>query len=455
MPTARIFLVNKRIVDSHLVCLGAVYLPSKITAFVLLIVLISTPMSAATEKMLFSFSSPDTAGADPVGNLIRDAAGNLYGATNLGGPENVGTVFELSPNGSRWTQTVLYSFPNQTVGYAPSGGLVMDKSGNLYGVTQFGGLHGYGTVYRLTPDGQGNWTETILKNFQSTSSRDGSEPFGTLTLDPAGNVYGSTIFGGQLGKSCGQGCGVVFELSPKKSGSWKYKVLHRFGGFRRGDGQTPTGSLALDGTGNLFGTTITGGSKGWGMVFELSPGATGWSETILHNFQGAPVDGAQPPDGMVFDSSGNLYGLTTAGGVLNDNCPYGCGTVYELSPNGGGWTESVLYSFSGGSDGAFPGCLYKGCGTPYGAIVTLQDGNIYGTASFGGNAPAYSGDGVVFELSPSGDQWMEQVLHTFTSSPDGQLPLGGVVFDGNGNLYGTTVNGGKGTNDGIVYEVSP
>jgi uncharacterized repeat protein (TIGR03803 family) len=417
--------------------------------------MLAAAQAPKAETVLYSFS-PANDGAGPLGTLIRDAAGNLYGVTNLAGASNNGAVFELMPQqGGGWAEKILYSFNGPPDGTLPSGGLVMDGSGNLYGVTQRGGTGYWGSVYKLTPDGNGNWTETVLRSFFSTD-KNGDSPFGSLTLDAAGNLYGAATQGGRFPQGCSSGCGLVFKLSPPKTktGLWKYKVLYRFLGPRHNDGQYPNGDLVFDAAGNLFGTTLEGGSKFWGTVFELTPGPTGWTEKVLYNFLGSPSDGGQPAAGLTFDAAGNLYGPTSTGGVLNNSCSYGCGTVFELSPNGGGWTERVLHAFTGGADGAYPGVAYPGSGAPYGAVITLSSGNLYGTTAFGGSQPGFSGDGVVFELSPLGDMWTEQVLHTFTSSPDGKLPLGGVIFDSSGNLYGTTFNGGAKGNDGIVYEIS-
>jgi uncharacterized repeat protein (TIGR03803 family) len=447
----------KNRIDSRYFYSAATFIMLTVAAFASMSLLAATVAQASNvETVLYSFS-PTSDGAGPLGNLIRDAAGNLYGVTNFGGAINAGAVFELTPQrGGGWVEKILYSFKNNPDGLLPSGGLAMDRSGSLYGVTQRGGTGDWGSVYQLTPDGNGNWTETILRNFFSSPDTNGNSPFGTLTLDAAGNLYGTTTQGGRVVGGCSQGCGLVFELSPPatKTGSWRYRVLHRFLGPRYNDGQYPNGDLLFDAAGNLFGTTLEGGSKFWGTVFELTPGPTGWTEKVLYNFLGSPSDGGQPEAGLIFDAAGNLYGPTSTGGVLNNSCSYGCGTVFELSPSKGGWTEKVLHAFTGGADGAYPGYAYPGSGSPYGARVTLHSGNLYGTTSFGGNQPGFSGDGVVFKLSPSGGTWTERVLHTFTSSPDGKLPLGGVIFDPNGNLYGTTFNGGAKGNDGIVYQIS-
>jgi len=299
----------------------------------------------------------------------------------------------------------------------------MDRAGNLYGAAN-------GDVYELTPDGQGNWTETILKTFKYPSI-----PVGCLTLDAEGRLYGAAT--GSLRNGC---CGFIYRLSPptKKGRPWKYLVLYSTRGFKHSDGAIPNGGLVFDATGNLYGTTELGGTYNYGAVFELSPGAKRWTEKVLYSFQRLS-DGGLPIAGLVFDAVGNLYGTTMSGGNAD------AGTVFELSPGAGAWTETVLHSFTGLSDGDGPV-----------APVTLHNGSLYGTTACGGNRSGCmqnGGDGVVFELSPSGGGWTEQVLHTFTSSPDGALPGGGVIFDPRGDLYGVTGYGGT-TGSGVVYKIS-
>jgi len=390
--------------------------------------LLTTPALAWNETILYSFAGPPD-GWDPGYNLIQDAAGNLYGITGWGGVFGWGTVFELSLQNGVWVETILHSFGGNGDGGQPGGSLVMDKAGNLYGTA-------HGVVYELTPDGQGNWAETILKAFKYPGT-----PFGGLALDGTGRLYGVASPGLHS-------FGLVYRLSPpaRKGRPWKYFVLYSFKGHRHNDGENPNGNLVFDAAGNLYGTTWSGGSYDWGTVFELSPGAKTWTEKVLYSFQGKS-DGALPNPGLVFDAEGNLYGTTNAGGNGKG------GTVFELSPNGGNWTEALLYSFTGLSDGDGPA-----------APLTFHNGSLYGTTESGGDRPQSNGDGVVFELTPSEGGWTEQVLHTFTSSPDGATPYGGVVFDSSGNLYGTTSFGGILNSNcfyagdpgcGVVYEISP
>ena len=391
---------------------------------------LTAPALAASETILYSFAgTPD--GATPAFKLTQDAAGNLYGVTLFGGVYGGGTAFELSPQNGTWVEKTLHSFGGTGDGFQPAGGLLMDSVGNLYGVAD-GGLN-TGIVYRLSPDGHGNWTETILKTFGASISL----PLGGLTMDAHGKLYG--VAGG--GGTNNYGKGAAFRLSPPaknaKIQTWKYAVLYQFRGSKYNDSAFPNGDLVFDAAGNLYGTADRGGLYKAGTVFELSPGTTPWKEKILYNFHDLS-DGGFPFAGLIFDAAGNLYGTTGAGGSPKE------GTVFELSQNAGSWTEMVLYSFTGLSDG----------GGPVGPL-TLRKGSLYGTAACGGNQPCGTGDGVVFELSPSGGGWSEQVLHTFTSTPDGSIPLGGVNFDSSGNLYGTTFNGGGVGNNGVVYEISP
>ena len=326
-----------------------------------------------TEQVLLSFDGTD--GADPLANLIFDAAGNLYGTTYAGGSYGLGTVFELTPSmGGGWTEKVLHNFGQGSDGSQPAGGLIFDAAGRLYGTTYFGGSNGYGTVFQLIPSAGGDWTEKVLHSFSGT---DGSNPvYGSLTFDAAGNLYGTTYAGGSYG------VGAVFELTPSMGGGWSEKVLHNFG--QGSDGSQPVGGLIFDAAGRLYGTTQVGGSFYHGTVFELTPEPGGdWTEKVLHNFSGG-ADGAVPNVGLIFDAAHNLYGTTDLGGA------YGWGTVFELAPSphavGGGWTAQVLHNFGQGSDGA----------DPYGTLIFDPAGNLYGVTEYGGAYHFY--DGTVFEL---------------------------------------------------------
>jgi uncharacterized repeat protein (TIGR03803 family) len=403
-------------------------------------VIFTAPAQASSvETVLHSFSGSD--GKYSAFSLLRDTAGNLYGVTRSGGANSAGTVFELSPQGNAWVTNTLYSFKGGTDGSQPSGRLIMDGAGNLYGVTGLGGVYGLGTAYRLSPGPNGTWIETILWSFNSA----GYNPTGGLTFDAAGNLYGAAYVGGRVcANASGHGCGIVFKFSPLAKGKWKYSVIYHFLGQKQNDGQQPNGDLVFDAAGNLYGTTFMGGTPGMGTVFELSPSPSGtWTEKVIHSFPPptGSSDGYRPPVGLIVDQAGNLYGAAF-GGVYSDNCKTFCGTIFEVSPSGNGWTETLIYSFTGSSDGAFPS-----------TVLGLNAGNLYGTTYSGGNKPGMSGAGVVFELSPSGGGWTQAVLHAFTNSPDGAVPSGGVILDGAGNIYGSTQVGGT-NGDGTVYQIS-
>ena len=273
------------------------------------ILFVTSTWAAAEEKVLHSFSG----GADgtyPYGGLIFDAAGNLYGTTTSGGTSNTGTVFELTPAaGGTWTEKVLHSFSGGTDGIHPYAGLIFDAAGNLYGTTDLGGAYGYGTVFELTPAAGGTWTEKVLHNFNNGGT-DGTRPYARLTFDAAGNLYGTTYGGGAYNSY-----GTVFELTPAAGGTWTEKVLHSFGSGT--DGLIPYGGLIFDAAGNLYGTTAYGGTNDLGTVFELTPKAGGgWTEKVLYSF-GDGTDGVSPLAGLIFDAAGNLYGTTQHGGTYN------------------------------------------------------------------------------------------------------------------------------------------
>jgi uncharacterized repeat protein (TIGR03803 family) len=269
--------------------------------------------------------------------------------------------------------------------------------------------------------------------------KDGANPHGNLIADSAGNLYGTTELGGEKGKYCGTtGCGIVFEEVKNSDGAYQERVLYRFQGGK--DGNTPWSGLTLDAEGNLYGTTLAGGGsrnceKACGTVFKLTKGSTGlWTETVLYAFQGGLSDGQSPGGQLLFDSQGNLYG-TTFYGAIGGCFEIGCGSVFKLTPGtDGSWTETLLYAFTGGADG----------GEPSGALSQDSSGNLYGTTEMGGGPLA--GGGTVFELSPSaGGTWSLSTLFNFVATTDsetGEYPIGGVILDSAGNLYGTTECGG-------------
>jgi uncharacterized repeat protein (TIGR03803 family) len=337
------------------------------------------PGGGWAEMTLYAFLG-GSGGNVPYGGLVSDNAGNLYGVTQYGGGgacgSGCGTVFSLKPNGGGWTKSTIYSFAGGD-GADPCGALILDKSGNLYGTTEYGGTYGIGTVFELS-HANGTWTETVLHSFSST---EGNGPLAGLISDSSGNLYGTATYGGS------GGAGTAFELT-QSNGNWTETVLHS---FNYSDGYSPTSSLIFGGLGNLYGTASGGGAKGLGTVYELSP-LTGIL-TTLYNFQGAP-DGSDPYGTMVFDKAGNLYGTTSYGGSgackLGFGYP-GCGTAFELVPGAGGsWTETLLYTFMGGSDGWLP---------QFGLVLD-GSGNLYSTTGLGGVNGACGGNGcgVVFEI---------------------------------------------------------
>jgi uncharacterized repeat protein (TIGR03803 family) len=446
---------------------------------------------------LYTFSASGDP-SDPNG-LVFDAQGNLYASSYLGGVNNDGTVFELSPASPGWTEKTLYTFTGAADGYTPYGNLIFDGSGNLYGVT-YGSKGGYGVVYRLTPSG-GGWTDSVLYTF--TGGSDGAAPQGGLVLDSAGDLFGTTSEGstanigtvfelvlasgtytenqifafpgtdgvdlqsGLVADTAGNlygtateggfnqcplagnaGCGSVFELSRSSNGTWQRTVLHNFTGTQNGDGGLPNGTLIFDSAGNLYGTT-SNSIYGGGTIFKLSPSASGRNYQIIYKFGSHHGDGEDPFSGLLIDAAGNLYGTTIAGGNGSYlNCSY-CGTVYKLAPTTGGhYFETVIYNFQGEGDGSYP----------LAGLTIDQAGNLYGTTSQGGINDGDQGFGVVFKLAPnSNGSWTQSVLYAFTGANDGGVPYGGVIFDNAGNLYGTAATGGDGCGYGcgVVFELTP
>lgn len=423
--------------------------------FALLIVALlvaSTPAAAQTEVVLHSFADNGTDGYQTYSGLVSDAAGNLYGTTLEGGThancygENIGcgTVFQLSPKiGGGWMEKILHDFDfNGTDGVNPSGNLILDSAGNLYGVTLYGGnglcnnsTEAGGTVFELSPNAGGSWTEKILYNFGANAT-DGCSPQGGLVFN-AGNLYGTTAGGGA------SNFGTVFELTPTAGGGWSENVLLNFDGV--GNGSDPLASLTFDGKGNLYGTAWNGGSNHQGgVVFELTPSTGGiWTEKTLHTFSAA--GGENPYASVILDKAGNLYGTVETGGSL------GHGAVYRLTPDdNGNWTETVLHDFdNNGADG------YE----PLGGLVLDAKGNLWGTTfGGGGGACKRTGCGTVFELSPAfGGGWTETV-YSLSSYAHGYWPASNLTFDASGtHLYGTTVNGGANGDCvcGTVFEFTP
>ena len=420
-----------------------------IVPFVLVVLFAAAHSALAqteTETVLYSFGLQSVDGATPWDSLIMDKEGNLYGTTEQGGEYGFGTVFELSPPAEKrgvWVETVLYSFGSQSEdGVNPYDSLVMAKDGSLYGTTYAGGANNVGTVFQLSRK-KGVWTETVLYGFGSAPN-DGSLPYARLVIDKNGNLYGTTYTGGA------NNLGTVFELSPPvvEGGAWAETVLHAFGGAPN-DASLPYAGLVVDKKGNLYGTTNEGGAYSFGSVFKLSlPAEKGgaWTETVLYSFGSQSGDGVNPFGSLIMDKKGNLYGTTTGGGA------YFYGEVFKLScaEESGAWAETVLYSLGSYSvDGAYP----------FDGLTMDKEGNLYGTTTGGGK---YS-FGTVFEMSPpakNGDAWTETVLYSFgRQSKNGEEPWDSLIMDKEGNLYGTTTEGGATTNCdygcGTVFKLSP
>jgi uncharacterized repeat protein (TIGR03803 family) len=392
---------------------------SSVISIALLILLASLAAYGQTFTVLYTF----TGGADggsPYAGLVLDNEGNLYGTTTAGGsgvfdcPTGCGTVFKVDTAGN---ETVLHNFgETSTDGEFPFYGyLVRDGAGNLYGTADYGGTHGSGTIFRVSPSGK--------EIFFSFEGSDGGFPSAGLVSDTAGNFYGTTYV---RGSGCPPyGCGTVFKINSKG----KETVLHSFTGAP--DGDNPFAGLVRDSAGNLYGTTAVGGAEGAGTVFEVEPNG---KESVLYSFcSNACLDGAQPFAGLVLDGAGNLYGTTFAGGAN------GTGTVFKVDSTG---KETVLYSFCsqpGCTDGEFP----------YASLVLDSAGYLYGTTEDGGA----NGAGTIFRVDKNGK---ETVLYSFCSLPgcaDGGYPYAGLARDTAGNLYGTASNSALAY--GTVFKLAP
>ena len=397
----------------------------------LVLAVASQSAQAQTFKVIHNFTGGQD-GGNPYAGLTMDKAGNLYSTAYTGGA-GYGTVYRLKRSGSNWVFNPLYSFAGNTDGANPEARVVLGPDDTLYGTTLFGGVvgcgpSGCGTVFNLRPPPAAcktalcPWTETVLHRF--AGGTDGNYPeFSDVIFDQAGNIYGVTYAGGS------GVVGTVYELT-RSGNSWTESVLYNLSG---NNGNSPN-AVIFDNAGNLYGTTFTGGLNNDGTVFELMyTSGIGWTENLLYSFQNGN-DGSLPIAGLIFDKSGNLYGSTENGGSG------GGGTVFELTPSGGSWKYTLLYSFAGG---------YR-CG-PVGNLVMDGAGNLYGTTVCDGANQA----GSVFKLTPSGGSWTYTSLHDFTGGSDGGFPTCNLIFDTNGNLYGTATYGGGPQGYGVVFEITP
>jgi uncharacterized repeat protein (TIGR03803 family) len=408
---------------------------SRSASLVLLAFSLISLAQATTEETLYGFGTPRGGrGMFLYFSPVFDNAGNMYGTTLIGGSNDVGVVFELSPgtDGGWWTETIIHEFTGRDDGAAPAAGLTFDKEGNLYGTANSGGVNGTGVVFELSPSGS-EWTYKVLYSFGASNSGDGSGPDSSPVFDKEGNIYGITGHGG--GPGCYGGCGTVYELLPAGDGTWTEKLVHSFPASR-GDGEVPSGGLLIDREGSLYGTTAAGGTAGSGVLFKLSYSAPRgeWIETIVHQFVGGKNDGSGPFDVVpIMDGTGNIYGTTYGGGA------YGHGTVFEGSLTPKGWKTKVLYSFNEQYDGQAPDA----------GLTMDTQGNLYGTTTLGGATTRY---GTVFKLSKSSSgSWAETILHSFDGR-DGYNPIATLTFR-DGWFYGTTLDGGN--NGGAVFRVRP
>ena len=388
--------------------IGIAVLATAITALGLQLALGQTPKF----ELLKSFN-PD---GYPYGGVIQDSDGTLYGTTFGGGNAGYGTVFKLAPNGAGgYTHSVLKSYSGGSDGSNPRAAVILDSAGALYGVTIYGGSLNGGTVFKLTPDGASGYTHSVLKSFTGS---DGCYPSAGVILDSGGALYGTTYQGGSGGSG-----GTVFKLTPDGAGGYTHSVLKSFT-LWSSDGFAPSAGLILDSAGALYGTTEAGGSGGGGTVFKLTPDGADYIHSVLKSFSG--LDGRRPLAGLIQDSTGALFSTTGEGGNK------GRGTVFKLSPDGkDGYTHSVLKSFI--ADGCYP----------YAGLIQGTDGALYGTTKEGGSG----GYGTVFKLKPDGSGFTV-LKDDFDYSTTGGYLYAGLIQATDGAFYGTALLGGSGGSSG-------
>ena len=374
------------------------------------VLVLAAPHSAygQTVDVIYNFVGASTNGGYPFAGVIRDSSGNLYGTTPAGtSAGGSGTVYKVDANGN---ETVLHEFTGQPDGSSPMGALVSDPAGNLYGTTAYGGAHNLGTIFKIDVYNR----ETVLYSF--SGQPDGANPVAGLIRDSAGNLYGTTLLGGAYG------LGAVFKINASDDET----VLYSFNAYA--NGANPHAGLVRDSSGYLYGTTYAGGTNGYGTVFRINASN---QQTVLHSFAGP--DGSGPLADLIRDSLGNLYGTTLQGGAHN------LGTIFKVTPTG---TETVLHSFGGPPDGT----------NPRAGLVRDAAGNLYGTTGLGGSGECQSrfypypvlGCGTIFKLTPANT---ETVLYSFSkagsSNTLGAESRGDLVQDSSGNLYGTTAYWGE------------
>ena len=323
------------------------------------------------------------------------------------------------------TTDVIFSFEEDEGEYADTD-LETDSAGNIYGTTVLGGDFGSGTVFQLSPTPNG-WVHTVLYSF--TGGADGGEPYKGVTVDREGNLYGTAVTGGS--GNCEGGCGVAYKLT-NSGGNWTQTVIHSFTGGD--DGSGPGARLTVDRGGNIYGMAPTGGANGLGTIYRIRQAGGAWTFNVIHTFTGGD-DGATGSAGRMVLRRARLYGAATTGGA------HGSGVIFELSPRAvGEWDFRTIYAFNGQPDGSFP----------YGALLFAGSGKIYGTTYYGGT----NGIGAVYELSRRRNgEWNENVIYSFQEGSDGNSPISNLVSDSVGNLYGTTSEGGLGS--GTIFKLSP
>jgi len=411
---------------------GIFTLPGKALPILLFLALMIAVPPAQSQS--YSVVHPFTGGGDggyPYFGLTKDRAGNFYGAANVGGAHGYGVIFKLSPAGSGWMITPLYSFQGGDDGASPMASPIFGPDGALYGTTSAGADngHGVGTVYRLAPPASScktalcEWSETVLYRANTDF---GFGVTGQVAFDSAGKLYG-TVGGGGIDEG-----GYVFQLTPS-GGSWMSRVLHEFNPESGEDCNAPGGGVVLDAAGNLYGTANTGCVGNNGGVWEVSRSGSGWTESIVRSFNNL-TDGNGSMAGLTPDGHGNFFGTTY------DLGPAGGGTVFELTPSGQGWSFSVVHAFNqNDQDGRF-----------LTAPVSLDAaGNVYGTT-----VGCLDYRGTVFKLTPSENGWTATVLYRFTGESDGGDPSSNVVMDAGGNLYGTASDDGS-HNVGVIWQITP
>ena len=405
-------------------------------AGLLMLLLTAIAAPAQTFQVIHNFTG-GADGGNPLGRLTIDGGGHLYGTTYSGGIYWAGgpggVVFKVTPARSGWISSPIYSFTQYSDGDDPAAGVLFGPNGLLYGTTSNGG-----TVFTLRPGPTfppsfvSPWMIDYLYSFPLHKDA----PAGDVIFDAAGNIYGVTATGGGDGCFNKQGCGMVYELTPIGGGGWHETTLYAFQGGT--DGAYPTG-VTFDSAGNLVGTAVQGGTNDVGVIFQLTPSGNGWTESVLYNFDCNGDGGCVPQAGLMSDASGNLYGST-----VETPSPTYSGTIFEFSPSNGGWTYTVIaqippqYGF-----GPNAPLTMDGAGNLYGTIGTRDSNLILGA---------------VFKLTRGGNGWTFSSLHDFTGGSDGGAPSSTVAIGANGNLYGTAVYGGPNClpiGCGVVWEIMP